>query len=96
MNETGEQPSICLILSICVESQPLQRFRSGAHIQRPLEGALAAVHHLVDLLKAIGKLPMQSKTEDRKNFRSVVCGLLLQPIYVLMLTFLAKMSKGRL
>lgn len=59
-----DQPSICLILSIHVESEPLQWFGSSAQIQRPLEGALAAVHHLVDLLKTVGILWMESKTRN--------------------------------
>lgn len=62
-------PSICLILSIHVESEPFQWFGSSAQIQRPLEGALAAVHHLVDLLKTVGILWMESKTRKKRKIQ---------------------------
>lgn len=66
-NTTCDRPAIGFILPVHVEPQPLQGLRSGAEIQSPLEGAIAAVDHLVDLLEPIGQLQMETKQKRQSE-----------------------------
>ena len=51
-----DPPAVGLVLPVHVEAQPLQGFGGGALLHGPLHRAVAAVHHLVDLLEAVGRL----------------------------------------